>query len=30
LAELQHHPDPKWRPFAANSNFLGIYRWNII
>jgi uncharacterized protein YfaT (DUF1175 family) len=30
LAELQHHPDPQWRPFAANSNFLGIYRWNII
>jgi uncharacterized protein YfaT (DUF1175 family) len=30
LAELQRHPDPQWRPFPANSNFQGVYRWNII
>jgi uncharacterized protein YfaT (DUF1175 family) len=30
LSELQSHPDPRWRPFPANSNFLGIYRWNIL
>jgi uncharacterized protein YfaT (DUF1175 family) len=30
LAELQHHPDPRWRPFPANANFLGVYRWNIL
>jgi hypothetical protein len=30
LQELLHHPDPRWRPFAANTNFLGIYRWNIL
>lgn len=30
LAELQRHPDPRWRPFPANSNFLGVYRWNIL
>jgi len=30
LAELQHHPSPRWRPFPGNSNFLGVYRWNIL
>jgi uncharacterized protein len=30
LAELEKHPDPRWRPFPANANFLGIYRWNIL
>jgi uncharacterized protein YfaT (DUF1175 family) len=30
LAELQRHPDPQWRPFSANSNFQGVYRWNIL
>jgi uncharacterized protein YfaT (DUF1175 family) len=30
VAELLHHPDPQWRPFPANSNFLGVYRWNIL
>ncbi len=30
LAELEKHPDPRWRPFPANSNFLGLYRWNIL
>jgi uncharacterized protein YfaT (DUF1175 family) len=30
LAELAAHPDPRWRPVAANPGFLGIYRWNIV
>jgi uncharacterized protein len=30
LAELNRYPDPQWRPFPANSNFLGVYRWNIL
>ena len=30
LGELQHHPDPRWRPSSSNSNFLGVYRWNIL
>ena len=30
LAELLDHPDPRWRPIAANPNFLGVYRWNIL
>jgi uncharacterized protein YfaT (DUF1175 family) len=30
LAELLAHPEPRWRPLAANSNFLGVYRWNIL
>jgi uncharacterized protein YfaT (DUF1175 family) len=30
LSELEKHPDPRWRPFPANSNFLGVYRWNIL
>ena len=29
-AELARHPDPKWRPVAGNSNFLGVFRWNIL
>jgi uncharacterized protein len=28
--ELLTHPDPQWRPFPSNSNFLGVYRWNIL
>jgi uncharacterized protein len=28
--ELLAHPDPQWRPFSSNSNFLGVYRWNIL
>lgn len=27
---LLRHPEPKWRPVSANSNFLGVYRWNIL
>ena len=30
LDDLLHHPDPRWRPNSANSNFLGVYRWNIL
>lgn len=30
LSDLLAHPDPRWRPLAANSNFLGVYRWNIL
>jgi len=30
LADLARHPDPRWRPVAANRNFLGFYRLNIL
>jgi uncharacterized protein YfaT (DUF1175 family) len=30
LDDLLHHPDTRWRPSAQNSNFLGVYRWNIL
>jgi uncharacterized protein YfaT (DUF1175 family) len=30
IGELLRHPDPRWRPFPANENFLGVYRWNIL
>lgn len=30
LVELLQHPSPRWRPVAGNSNFLGVYRWNIL
>ena len=30
LDDLLHHPDPRWRPLPQNSNFLGVYRWNIL
>jgi uncharacterized protein len=30
LAVLDHHPDPRWRPVAANRNFLGFYRLKIL
>lgn len=30
LADLLEHPSPKWRPVPGNSNFLGVYRWNIL
>lgn len=28
--ELERHPEPRWRPFSSNENFLGVYRWNIL
>ncbi len=30
LSDLLNHPQPQWRPLAANPNFLGVYRWNIL
>ncbi len=30
LPELLRFPEPQWRPVAANRNFLGVYRWNIL
>ncbi len=30
LAVLARHPDPRWRPVAANKNFLGFYRLKIL
>ena len=30
LSVLARHPDPRWRPVAANRNFLGFYRLKIL
>ena len=30
IEDLLHHPDLRWRPLPENSNFLGVYRWNIL
>jgi uncharacterized protein YfaT (DUF1175 family) len=30
VQELLNHPHPQWRPTVGNSNFLGVYRWNIL
>ena len=30
VADLLHHPDPRWHPSPSNPNFLGVYRWNIL
>jgi uncharacterized protein len=30
LSVLSRHPDPRWRPVAANRNFLGFYRLKIL
>jgi|SRR5579872_268919 len=30
LNQLVQHPSPRWRPVPGNSNFLGVYRWNIL
>jgi uncharacterized protein len=29
-AQLLAHPDPHWRPLAGNTNFLGVYRLEIL
>jgi uncharacterized protein len=30
VEDLFRHPDRRWRPVSENSNFLGVYRWNIL
>lgn len=30
LLDLLNYPEPRWRPIPGNSNFLGVYRWNIL
>lgn len=30
LKELAQHPEPRWHPVPGNTNFLGVYRWNIL
>jgi uncharacterized protein YfaT (DUF1175 family) len=30
LTDLLRHPDARWRPLAENSNFLGVFRWNVL
>jgi uncharacterized protein len=30
VADLMQHPSPRWRPAPGNTNFLGVYRWNIL
>lgn len=30
IQDLLHHPDARWRPVPENTNFLGVFRWNIL
>jgi uncharacterized protein YfaT (DUF1175 family) len=30
IAELLAHPEPRWRPAAANPAFQGVYRWKLM
>jgi uncharacterized protein len=30
VTDLFNHPSPRWRPVAGNSNFLGVFRWDIL
>lgn len=30
MQDLLHHRDTRWRPIPENSNFLGVFRWNIL
>jgi uncharacterized protein len=30
LDDLLQFPDPQWRPYIANPQFLGVFRWNIL
>jgi uncharacterized protein len=30
VSDLLHYPDVRWRPVPENTNFLGVYRWNIL
>ena len=30
IEDLLHHPDARWHPVPGNTNFLGVYRWNLL
>jgi uncharacterized protein len=30
ISNLLHFPDPEWRPYTSNTQFLGVFRWNIL
>jgi uncharacterized protein len=30
MQDLLHHPDARWHPVQENTNFLGVYRWDIL
>lgn len=30
LEDLEHHPDPAFRPHPENPAFLGVYRWKVL
>jgi uncharacterized protein YfaT (DUF1175 family) len=30
VAELLRHPEPRWRPVAGNSHFVGVFRWKLL
>lgn len=30
FGELRRHPQARWRPVGGNSNYLGVFRWNIL
>jgi uncharacterized protein YfaT (DUF1175 family) len=30
VGDLMQHPSPRWRPATGNTNFLGVYRWDIL
>lgn len=30
VEQLLRYPEPRWRAVEGNSNFLGVYRWNIL
>jgi uncharacterized protein len=30
MQDLLSYPDVRWRPVPGNTNFLGVYRWNVL
>jgi len=30
MEEIEHFPQPEWRPISTNPNFLGVARWSIL
>ena len=30
VQDLLDFPDPAWRPFSTNQQFLGVFRWNVL